>query len=852
MKYGHTFNVIPTFPDELLPLRELSYNYWWGWNADAFSIFRHINSDLWTASGHNPIKFLSLVSQDRLQELAKDEGFLFHLNRVMANFYGYMARKTWFQNRWTKEEPFQIAYFSAEFGVNEGLPVYSGGLGVLAGDHLKSSSDLGVPLVAIGLAYHEGYFRQYLTQDGWQQERYAENDFYNMPLTLVRDKDQRPVTVEVEFPGRKVLAQIWKVQVGRIPLYLLSTNLTQNRSEDRAITAQLYGGDRELRLQQEIILGVGGVRALEKLNLLPCATHMNEGHSAFLGVERIAYHMQSEHLTFAEAREVVQASNAFTTHTPVPAGIDIFSPDMVEKYCAPLCAKLGISIQDFLGLGRVNPADGSEFFSMAILALKLSATANGVARLHGRVSRKMWQNLWPKLPVEEIPITHITNGVHVNSWISMEMSELFDRYLGPRWVEEPGDQKIWERINEIPSAELWRTHERRRERLVAYVRRRLHQQLIERGASQEEVEMASQVLDPESLTFGFARRFATYKRATLIFKDIERLTRWMNDKHRPFQIIFAGKAHPHDEPGKRLIQEVIRLARRPELRRHLVFLEDFDLNCAHYLVQGVDVWLNNPRRPMEASGTSGMKVVFNGGINCSILDGWWDEGYNGSNGWAIGRGEDYANTDYQDAVESAAFYQILENEIIPLFYDRGPDNVPENWIKLMKRSMTTLGPVFNTNRMIMEYTDRFYVPLVERLHRLRWDNCQLARQLAAWKAKVAGAWEQLKIEKVQAETERELPAGSQLQVRATLKLGPLSPDDLQVEIRHGLLDSKQNLYGAQVVAMQPDGESKGGRAAYTGVIPCQATGNHAFTVRVRPNHPEMAQPFETNLMTWED
>ncbi len=852
MKFQHTFNVIPNFPEEILPLRDLAYNYWWCWNADAFNVFRHIAPEQWTQSGHNPIKFLSRVSQERLKELTRDEGFRYHLDRVMANFHSYMNRKTWFQNRWQQETRFQIAYFSAEFGISEGLPIYSGGLGVLAGDHLKSASDLGVPLVGVGLAYHQGYFRQYLTTDGWQQERFIESDFYNMPLSLVRDQDQREVLVEVDFPGRRVLVRIWKAQIGRIPLYLLSTNLSQNKPEDRNITAQLYGGDKEMRLQQEIILGVGGVRALEKLGLLPCVTHMNEGHSAFLGLERIRYHMQHDHLNFQEARDLVRGSNAFTTHTPVPAGIDIFKPDLIGKYFSPYYEKLSVSPHELFGLGRNNPDDSNEFFSMAILALKLSSRVNGVARLHGQVSRKMWRNLWPDLPLDEVPISHITNGVHVNSWISMEMSELFDRYLGPRWLEEPGDQKIWERINAIPSAELWRTHERRRERLVGYVRRRLRQQLIDRGAPEEEIQLASQVLDPEALTIGFARRFATYKRATLIFRDIERLARAMNDRHRPFQIIFAGKAHPNDEPGKQLIQEVIRLARRGDLRRHLVFLEDYDLNCAHYLVQGVDVWLNNPRRPLEASGTSGMKAVFNGGINCSILDGWWDEGYHGKNGWAIGRGEEYSDHEYQDRVESASFYQILENEILPLFYGRGPDNIPEQWIRLMKRSMTSLGPIFNTNRMVTEYAERIYFPQVERLEKARANNSELVRKLSNWKNKVASAWGQLKIVKVEANTAREFPVGTDLPVKATIKLGDLTPEDLQVEIFYGLIDSKQNMYATRTVPMKPEKENKGGKIVFAGAIPCIATGNFGFTVRVLPKHADLAQRFETNLITWGD
>ena len=850
LKYMHTFNVVPNIPEKLQALRELSYNYWWGWNADAFNIFRHIAPELWTGTGHNPVKFLSRVSQERLKELESDEGFLYHLNRVMASLHAYLERKTWFQGRWSGDEPFRIAYFSAEYGINEGLPIYSGGLGVLAGDHLKSASDLGIPLVGVGLAYRLGYFRQYLNQDGWQQERFIENDFHNMPFILMRDDKNNPLLVEVDFPERRVMVQIWKVQIGRVPLYLLDTNLPKNNPNDRNITAQLYGGDHEMRIQQEILLGVGGVRALNKLGLLPAVTHMNEGHSAFLALERIHQRMQKEQLDFSEARELVAASNLFTTHTPVPAGIDKFSPELMEKYFHPYYEKFGISAEEFLALGRVNSHDSQETFSMAILALRLSSNANGVARLHGQVSRRMFQDLWPQLPEEEIPISHITNGVHVNSWISMEMSELFDRYLGPRWVEEPGDLKIWERIAEIPSAELWRTHERRRERMVGYVRRRLRSQLKGRGCPVEEVEMANQVLDPEALTIGFARRFATYKRALLLFRDSERLTRLLTDKNRPVQIIFAGKAHPHDEPGKQLIQEIFRIARRSELRRHIVFLEDYDLNCAHYLVQGVDVWLNTPRRPMEASGTSGMKAIFNGGLNCSILDGWWDEGYNGENGWAIGRGEEYTDHEYQDQVESAALYQLMENEIVPLFYDRGADDIPEKWIRRMKKSMTSLGPVFNTNRMVSEYTERFYISRMERLARLSENECAGVRRLAAWKSKVAGEWGNIKVVKVEADTQKEFPVGTELPVKALVALGSLTPQDVRVEIFYGLVDSNQNLYNSRVMVMTPGNVTKSGRVNFTGAIPCRATGNLGFTIRVLPSHPDLAQPFETNLITW--
>jgi len=583
---------------------------------------------------------------------------------------------------------------------------------------------------------------------------------------------------------------------------------------------------------------------------MPCVTHMNEGHSAFLGLERIGFHMEKDKLSYSEAKELVAGSTIFTTHTPVPAGIDIFDPKMVNSYLAPHQKQLGLDDQALLGLGRGNGDDINESFSMAILALSLSTKANGVARLHGVVSRKMWGHLWPTLPEEEIPISHITNGVHANSWISLEMSELFQRYIGPRWVEEPGDQKIWERVALIPSSELWRTHERRRERLVGYVRRKLKKQLIARGLPDHEIEFADQVLDPEVLTIGFARRFATYKRATLIFRDIERLIKLIGDKNRSIQFIFAGKAHPHDEPGKKLIQEIAHMARQPELRRHVVFLEDYDLNCAHYLLQGVDVWLNNPRRPLEASGTSGMKAIFNGGLNCSVLDGWWDEGYNGENGWAIGRGEEYDDLEYQNKVESASLYQILESEMIPLFYDRGPDNIPEQWIKKMKKSMTSLGPVFNTNRMVTEYTEQLYVEQMKRLEKLQQNNYKTVKDFAAWKEKIFKSWDNLAINKIKVDNTNDYKVGNQVKVSALVNLGTLSPTDVEVEIVFGIIDQHYNMTNTNTVVMEPNGKSETKATTYTGMIPCEHSGNFGLTIRATPKHDLQAHRFETKLITW--
>src|SRR5207253_5772451 len=549
---------------------------------------------------------LSAIDQTRLDQLLHDDGFLVHLDAVEESLNAYMRSTTWFEETYSAARDFRVAYFSAEFGIHESIPIYSGGLGVLAGDHLKAASDLGVPLVGVGLMYREGYFRQYLNVDGWQQERYPENDFFNLPLVPETKPDGTALLVSVPFPGREVFARIWRIQVGRVPLYLLDTNITRNNQEDRNITAQLYGGDNDMRVRQEMILGIGGIRALRALGKPPTVCHMNEGHSAFCGLERIRAQMEENKLDFAAAREAVAAGTCFTTHTPVPAGNDVFPAQLVEHYFAGYLPQLKIDKNEFLGLGRQNPRDANEGFCMTVLAIRLANTTNGVSKLHGSVSRKMWKNIWPDLPEAELPIMAITNGVHTRSWLAMEMAQLYDRYLGIQWEERPTDHSIWKRVDHIPDAELWRTHERRRERLVAFARGRLKAQLKRRGAPPAEIARSDEVLDPEALTIGFARRFATYKRGTLIFRNLDRLLAIINNKDRPMQLIFAGKAHPRDHAGKELIAEILHMARRPEFRRRIVFLEDYDINVARYMVQGVDVWLNNPRRPLEASGTSGM------------------------------------------------------------------------------------------------------------------------------------------------------------------------------------------------------------------------------------------------------
>ncbi len=855
MRPSHTFRVIPSLPARLERLRDLAYNLWWTWNHEAIDLFRRLDRDLWETTGHNPVLMLGTIRQERLEQVAEDDGFLAHLDRVWREFDRYMQSKgTWYHKTHGRQDGLLIAYFSAEFGLTESLSIYAGGLGILAGDHLKSASDLGLPLVGVGLLYQQGYFRQYLNPDGWQQELYPDNDFYNLPVTLERQLSGAPLLIELEYPGRWVKAQVWRAQVGRVPLYLLDTNIECNRPEDRDITDQLYGGDDDMRIRQEILLGIGGLRALRALGLQPTVCHMNEGHSAFLALERIRLLMEEQGLSFAEAREAAVAGHVFTTHTPVPAGIDWFHPDLVDYYFSRYYPRLGLSRHEFLGLGRMNPEDPNGYFCMAILAMRLANRTNGVSQLHAQVSREMWQEVWPQVPAAEVPILSITNGIHPRSWISHDMADLYDRYLGPRWIERPADQAVWQQVMRIPDEELWRTHERRRERLVAFARRRLRAQLEQRGSRPAEVQAAEEVLNPEVLTIGFARRFATYKRGTLLFQDIDRLARILSNKDRPVQIIFAGKAHPRDNPGKELIRQIIHHARREEFRNRIVFLEDYDMVVARYLVQGVDLWLNTPRRPHEASGTSGMKATANGALNLSILDGWWAEGYTPETGWAIGHGEEYPEDqfDYQDRVESNAIYDLLEKEIVPLFYERGRDGLPRGWIARMKAAMRDHAAVFNTNRMVHEYFEVCYLPSAERSRRLTTDNQERAKALAAWKTRLRQGWGQIRIERVWADPPegRELKVGDQLQVQAEIALGALNPTDVTVELFYGPLDAEGLIVRAQTIPMLI-AQSKGkGMFIFAGGITCTTSGRHGYALRILPNHEDLGNPFEMGLILW--
>ncbi len=845
------FTVTPRIPERLKALLKLAYNVWYAWNPECIEIFHRLDRDLWEKVNHNPVKLLGSISQETLNERLEDEGFLNHLDRVSQEFDRYMSNKKPYQFKLESPIDFKIAYLSAEYGLTEALPIYSGGLGILSGDHLKSASDLNIPIVAVGLLYQQGYFQQYLNNDGWQQEFYPENDFHNMPIKQVKDKDGNCLKIDVELMDRVVKVKIWSIFVGRVTLYMLDTNLEENLPEDRLITSQLYGGDREMRLKQEIILGIGGVRVLAAVGEEPAVYHMNEGHSAFAALERIRRLMEKFNLPYNTAKEIVIASNVFTTHTPVPAGNDVFAPELIDKYFNNYVPKLGISMYDFFALGRENPDNPAEPFCMTVLAMKLSAYINGVSQLHKHVSRKMWKGLWPEVPIDDLPIKGITNGIHIPSWISRDISTLFDRYLGRRWAEDPDNKKIWNRIDNIPDSELWRTHERRRERLVAFVRRRLKDQLIQKGAPKSEIDNASDVLNSEALTIGFARRFATYKRAILIFRDPERLAKILNNPDFPVQIIFAGKAHPQDTEGKKFIQKIYHYSQMPEFKNKIVFIENYDMNVARYMVEGVDIWLNNPRRPLEACGTSGMKAVANGALNFSILDGWWDEAYDKENGWAIGNGEEYEDYNYQDEVESQSIYSVLENEIVPLFYKRSSNsNIPKDWISKMKHSMKTLCTYFNTHRMLEDYLDQTYYEAAFNWRMLTKNDFKGAKVLIEWIDKLNQSWDKIKLVEVNFPDNKEFESGSEIEVKANFFLDSLDPESVEVAIYYGELDSFNNICNRKVIVMEKNLELENNIYQYKGIIVPDKSGKYGFAIRLLPKHQYLANPYHLHKIYW--
>ena len=701
-------------PERVKRLGELAYNLWWTWVPAAQDLFARIEPTLWADLVHNPVLFLRAVPRHYLDAAAQNLDYVDLYDRVVSAFDQYLkGEDTWFKRNYPDFHNRPIAYFSTEFGLHETLPIYAGGLGILAGDHLKEASDLGVPLLAMGFIYTQGYFFQHISEDGWQESRRVDLKFEELPVMPLLNEDGQPMMVSVDLPGRSLHARLWEIHVGRVPLYLLDSNVDENSSADRSLTARLYSSDMDHRIAQEILLGIGGVRALRMLGYNPVVWHMNEGHSAFLGLER-ARELVRAGQPFDEAIKKVRSGNIFTTHTSVPAGSDEFPRWLVDKYFGHYWPELGLDQNGFINLAHREQAWG-ETFSMPVLALRFSGQHNAVSEQHGRVARRMWHFLWPDVKEEEIKISTITNGVHTGTWLARRMAALYTRAMGKGWQERLDDPELWEKVLDIPDEELWKVRRHLKRKMVAFIRERARRHWIQNGVHPVQVIASGVMLDPYVLTIGFARRFATYKRASLILRDLDRLIELVNRPNRPVQIVFAGKAHPSDEPGKLLIQEVYRAVKKAENGGRLVFLEDYDIHLARYLVQGVDVWLNTPRRPNEASGTSGQKAALNGAINFSVLDGWWREGYNGKNGWVIGEDNDFENFEEQDEAEARSFYDILENQVIPLYYDSQMPNQPSaDWLAMSKESIRSLAPRFSARRMLKEYVQRLYLPVIEQ------------------------------------------------------------------------------------------------------------------------------------------
>jgi glycogen phosphorylase len=845
-----TYNVTPTLPAALEPLREMSFNLWWTWEPAARRLFRLLDPELWSRTNHNPVRMLQLSRQSRLEELSQDKTFLRELKEVHDAFRNYLARKDTYGKMGAGsaiKNP--VAYFSAEFGFHESIPNYSGGLGILASDHCKSASDLDLNFVAIGLLYRHGYFRQQIDKEGIQEAINLNQNFHHLPIREVRREDAN-LLISVPVLDREVFAKLWELRVGRVSLYLLDTDTPENSAEDRLITAELYGGDLEMRMRQEIILGIGGVKALSALGIQPDVFHMNEGHSAFLALERIRRNVIEKKLDFYSALQVVAAANVFTTHTPVPAGNDSFPREMMRKYFGAFAKELNIPFEELFSFGqtRVDPNDP---FSMTILALRLSRHANGVSKLHGEVSRSLWKDVWAGVPVHEVPITSVTNGVHTKTWMAPEFAALYRKHLGA-WEEHLTEPEFWRGVIDIPDAQLWEIHQKLKLRLIEFVRERVRVRCQRLGESAEAIRKVNRILDPEILTVGFARRFATYKRGALLFSDKERLKRLLNDTTRPVQFIFAGKAHPRDEAGKAVIQEVYKFTREVGFENRVVFLEDYDSYIARRLVQGVDLWLNHPLRPLEASGTSGMKSAPNGGINLSVLDGWWREGYNGNNGWAIGAEINNGTAEFQNEGDATSLYQVLENQIIPLYYAKPDGKLPLAWLQLMRESIRSVTPVFNTQRMVKEYTERLYISAGKSHENFSCDGCASAAQLSQWKAQMRKDWPQVQISDVQVgnKDRQNILVGESLEISARVHLGAVDPKHVRVEAYHGEADNGDIRNPTATVLNQSSQADGDGNYLYQGSVPAAESGTYGFSVRVVPTHPHLMQAHELRLITW--
>ena len=852
----YIFNKItvnPQLPKRVGELLDIANNLWWSWNSEFLRLFKEIDSDLWETVGKNPVKFLKLVSQDKLEDIAKDEEFLAKYDEVVNHFNSYMQTKeTWFSKNYPNNANDLIAYFSAEYGIDEIIPIYSGGLGILSGDHLKSASDLGLPFVAVGLLYKNGYFNQKIDGYGTQKTEYTNIDLDNLPILPVKDENGEDLIIDVDFPDRKLYLKIWKIVVGRISLFLMDSDIDKNIAEDRVVTLRLYGGDQEMRIRQEIVLGMAGIKLLKRLGLNPSVYHMNEGHSAFLTLEVIKDAMEEKKVSFEVAKSMCSAKTVFTTHTPVPAGNDIFPIELMDKYFSNFWPKLGISREDFLRLGMKNSQGIEQGFNMGMLALRIAGKKNGVSKLHGAVSRRLFSDVWPNIAPDESPIEYVTNGIHTCSWLAPSMKKLFNQYLKPYWQDNIQDDETWNDIKNIPNKELWDTHTDRKKKLFALVKNNITTRLKSSGYNYEEINEIVSKLNPNALTIGFARRFATYKRATLIFRDLERLTQLLNNPERPVQLIFAGKAHPADKEGQDLIKYIHEVSMKPQFKGKIFLLENYNIAMSRYLISGVDVWLNNPRRPMEASGTSGQKASVNGVINFSVLDGWWAEGYNQKNGWTIGDNTEYQSYEEQDIADSESLYNTLENKIIPLYYEnKKEDGVSDKWMEMFKNSIISTGGKYSTSRMVIDYTRDYYMELAN-LSKNHYQNLDEVIDFTNWKKNMYASWKDIKITQNNNLDNITIDAGNQIEVHCIVNLPEnIDCNSIRTEVYYGKILENGIMEQIQTVPMnliEQDDENR--TYKYSAKIELKTGGNYGYTFRVMPQTAMMLDTANLDLIQW--
>lgn len=848
MSYIQTYQIYPKVPESLSFAEKIVLNLWWTWNLDAIELLRRIDAKIWNRSGRNPINFFTMIPQKQLEAISHDDSFMAHFQRVQEAFESQVEKpakraETDLRVKGT------VAYFSMEYGIHECLPLYAGGLGMLAGDHLKAASDRGEPIVAVGLLYRKGYFHQYMDNNGWQQEDYPETDLFQLPIDRARDQDGNDLYITIAGPEGYIYVQVFRIMIGRIPLFLLDTNVRENPPEKRNITSRLYVADAKIRLAQEVILGIGGMRALEAMGIQPEVCHLNEGHCSFVGIERLAQVMKKYNIDLNTAQEVIPRATVFTTHTPVAAGHDEFPMDMVLPYLRPYEKEFGISVNDILGWGRIGTNGDQMHFSMFGLGLRMARYLNGVSELHGKVARKMWNSVWPALPEDEVPIGHITNGVHIPSWISIENAMLFDRYLGPNWnLKTWRNHDVIDRLDDIYDEELWRSHEMSRARLIRTCRNLMVSQYGRRNAPKAIMEGAAAVLDHDALTIGFARRFATYKRAYLLMRDPERFEAMLSSREHPVQIIMAGKAHPRDNEGKEVIRSLIQFARREKIRHRFIFLEDYDPYIARHLIQGCDIWLNTPRRPFEACGTSGIKAAANGVLNVSVLDGWWCEGYSPETGWKIGNGEEYQDYEYQDDVESQALYNVLENDVIPCFYDRKNGDTPDKWIKKMKASMKMALKQFCAHGMVGKYATS-YIAATEQFGTLLADGAKEAQNLKALHQRLKAEWNTIQIAHPVRNIDGPFRVGDEFKVTTSVFLGNLTPDEVEVELCYGKMKSVEHLETIRIEKMSVIENHGSGHFVYGCILPCDISGRFGLTCRITPRGDNLLK-YAPGLITW--